>query len=463
MVGRVAFSPDGKLIASSGNQDQRAILWDVATGWQVGEFRNEEANNRVRDVAFSPDGRSLAITSDLHTKIWDLATRQARLSLPGHVVAFRPDGKLLALGCGDSLVRLGAVGSEPPRGKTLSLFPKGMTIIKVAFTPEGRYLATADQDRTVYVLRLAERSEVYEVPPPMVELQPKTTLPAHEGAVTLTAFSGDGKSLSSAGKDGVLKLWSAADGKERWHLTAHDGGVRVLAMTGDGKTLATAGFDGVIRLWDAGGKKLHELPGHKGGVAPLLFTANGEELLSGGADGCVRFWSVRDGKEVNKIDASKDWITHLSLTPDGKTLATSGNDGSARLWNVETGKESTTLPQRSSVCFSPDGKRLAVATPNHQIKLLDADTLEVRAVLIGHTETPDGISFSADGKLLASCSADRSIRVWDARRGHLLALARGYKGRVWTVVLTADGTTLAAGDEDGKLLLWDAFHLSQRR
>jgi WD40 repeat protein len=100
-----------------------------------------------------------------------------------------------------------------------------------------------------------------------------------------------------------------------------------------------------------------------------------------------------------------------------------------------------------------------VATPEHHIKLLDADTLEVRAVLAGHTDRPDGLCFSADGKLLASCGADGTIRVWDARRGYPLALARGHRGCVWTVALTADGTTLAAGDADGKLLLWDVSKL----
>ena len=142
------------------------------------------------------------------------------------------------------------------------------------------------------------------------------------------------------------------------------------------------------------------MPGHKEGVAPLLFTATGDQVLSGGPDGCVRFWSVRAGKELNRIDASRDWNTHLSLTLDGKTLATSGNDHTVRLWEVATAKERTALPARDGACFSPDGKRLAVVTPTHRIKLLDADTLETRAVLVGHTDTPDGICLSADGRLL---------------------------------------------------------------
>jgi WD40 repeat protein len=151
-VGRIAFSPDGKLLASSGDTDQRALLWDVATGWQVGEFRNQEPNNRVCDVAFSPDALSLAVESDLKTEVWDLATRQQRFSLaPGHVLAFRADGKLIASGRLDGSVRLAEVGTDLPRNKILTLFPKGGVILKVAFTPEGRYLATANPDGTVSV------------------------------------------------------------------------------------------------------------------------------------------------------------------------------------------------------------------------------------------------------------------------------------------------------------------------
>ncbi len=226
----------------------------------------------------------------------------------------------------------------------------------------------------------------------------------------------------------------------------------------DGKTLATGGFDGVIRLWDATGKKLRELKGHKGGVAALLFGPKDGQLLSAGADGCVRFWDAANGQELRHLDVSKEWLTHLTLTADGKTLATGGIDGIVRIWDLESGKERRSLPQRHGVCISPDGRLLAVVV-GQNIELRDAE-LQVRAVLIGHSDTPDGLCFSADSKRLASCAADNSIRLWDTDHGHLLATLTGHAGRAWGVTLSTNGKTLAAGGEDGKVVLWDLSRLA---
>ena len=147
-------------------------------------------------------------------------------------------------------------------------------------TPEGRYLATANLDGTVYILKLAEPGEVFQVPPPHVELKPKADWPAHDRFVTNVLFADDGNTLISASKDGFVKLWNTASSKAQSTVPAQEDGVCAMARTADGKTLATAGFSGVIRLWDSKGNQLHELPGHKGGIAALLFAAGGEKLLT---------------------------------------------------------------------------------------------------------------------------------------------------------------------------------------
>jgi WD40 repeat protein/serine/threonine protein kinase len=168
----VAFSLDSQTLASGG-RDGSVRLWDVATGWQLATLRGHQA--KVRCVAFAPDGQSLASCSfdDEHLiRLWDLATLREKQRLAGHLsgvlsCAWRADGRLLAsAGANDGTVRLWDPGSKAPHCKVLQLFPLDTQCLQgVAFSPEGRYLATANPDGTIYVLRLADPGVVFEPPP----------------------------------------------------------------------------------------------------------------------------------------------------------------------------------------------------------------------------------------------------------------------------------------------------------
>jgi WD40 repeat protein len=167
----VAFSPDGKTLAC-GTKGGRIVLWDVETGWERGAVHLKQ-EPEVRWLAFHPDGQTLASCShnwDGDIRLWDLTTLQEKARLDGVATsmlscAWRADGRLLAsAGWGDGTIRLWDTTGSPPAPKVIPLLPKGEgALFTIAFSPEGRYLATSNPDGSIYLLRLARPGEVLRV------------------------------------------------------------------------------------------------------------------------------------------------------------------------------------------------------------------------------------------------------------------------------------------------------------
>ncbi|MDI6102325.1 hypothetical protein QLQ12_27275 [Actinoplanes sp. NEAU-A12] len=453
----VAFSPDGKRLAST-SEDQTARLWDPATGQPVGSPLTGHTG-AVMSVAFSPDGKLLASTSDDATvRLWDPATgRPVGSPLTGHTgavmsVAFSPDGKLLATTSDDATVRLWDPVTGRPVGSPLT----GHTapVWGVAFSPDGKLLATTSDDATV---RLWDPATGRPVGDPLT---------GHAGALRDVAFSPDGKLLATTSDDATVRLWNAATGQPAGGpLTGHTESVSGVAFSPDGKLLATTSWDATVRLWDpATGRSVGgPLTGHAAPVWGVAFSPDGKLLASTSEDHTARLWDPATGQPVgDPLTGHAGALRDVAFSPDGKLLATTSDDATVRLWNAATGQPAGGpltghTESVSGVAFSPDGKLLATTSEDHTARLWDPATGQpVGNPLTGHTEPVSEVAFSPDGKLLATPSWDATVRLWDPVTGRPVGNPlTGHTAFVSGVAFSPDGKLLATTSHDATVRLWD--------
>ncbi|WP_177154483.1 WD40 repeat domain-containing protein [Actinosynnema pretiosum] len=294
------------------------------------------------------------------------------------------------------------------------------------FSPDGRTLATASYDRTVRLWDVTDR----DAPKPLGE-----PLTGHGDWVSSAVFSPDGRTLASAGKDGSVRLWDVTDRARPRRLgTAEAPGrdtVYLVAFSPDGRTLASAHADRAVRLWDvtdpSAPRRVAELAGHGQQVRTVAFSPGGL-LASGSDDATVRLWDVSDPSAPRQVGAPLggfDSTVHsVAFSPDGRTLAAGSEDRSIRLWDV-------TDPA------APEARGRPLAL---------------------HLAPVWSVAFSPDGRVLASGAADSTARLWNvtdpARVQPLGKPLAGRSGTVFAVGFSPDGRALATGSLDPVVRLW---------
>ncbi len=316
-------------------------------------------------------------------------------------------------------------------------------------------------------------------PPPATVL----TLTGHTNGVFHVAYSPDGKLLATASKDRTVRLWDAATGKEVRALKGHTADVYSSAFSPGGKLLASASEDKTIRLWDvASGKALHVLSGHGGDVYGLAFSPDGKVLASSGGDSDVRLWDVASGKGLRALKGHGHRVCTVAFSPDGRWLASAGSQpgggagptgppgGDVKVWDVVAGREALTLSTGGkgvvTVAFSPDGKRVAGSCLDRTVRLWELATGREVLALPGHTLDIYALAFSPDGRRLASGSgawnADQAgeVKVWDLPAGREVLSFRPHTTPTWSVAFSRDGTRLATAtgkyqkNEPGEVKVW---------
>jgi WD40 repeat protein/serine/threonine protein kinase len=391
---------------------------------------------------------------------WHYLKRQCHadlLTLRGHTggilaMAFTKDGRRIATGSIDGTVRLW----DAVRGQEIYTIPAHATdITRVAFSPDERWIASAGVDRTVKLWDVKGRQLV-------------RTLQGHTGDVYGLVFSPDGRWIATGSWDRTIKIWDTATGRPTRTLEGHTAEVSNLAVSPDGSRLASISLDETVRLWEVTtGRELLRLEGVKAYVGALAFSPDGSRLVAPGKNRSVKVWDVTTGQPVHTLLGHKGDVAAAVFSPDGQWIASTGEDSVLRIWEAATGRHVRTRIGHANyifdLAFSPDGTRIASGSQDRTIRFWPGPMVPEVRTLRGHTNEVSGIAFSPDGKRIASASKDQTVKVWDTLTGREQFTLKGHTGEVAAVAFGPDGTWLASAGADRNVILWDlAGHRAAR-
>lgn len=296
-------------------------------------------------IAFSPDGKRLAVGGYRAMILWDTTTGQpvgaiSGLAGPVQSLAYRPDGTQLAIAGGTA-----GVSGEVKIIDTKTLAQVGPilgghtdVVFNVAWSSDGARLATGSQDKTARLWEWPSGKELL-------------ALKDHSDAVTRVAFALDGKSLYTASLDHNARRFDCKDGKVIRVFTGHAEGITAMALSPKGDRLLTAGSETEIRWWPVEAGDPARQGGHTGPVNDIVFSKDFKLVATASADNTVRLWDGSSTGQIRALTGSSDWMYAAAISPDDKLVAGAGADGIVRIWEAGTGRLRLSL-----IAWPPNGK-----------------------------------------------------------------------------------------------------------
>ena len=506
----VAFSPDGRRLASA-DLGGSVKLWQVETGQFMRDL--EPHTRALFSIKFSPNGRALAGAGGYESlyfpgrsgsavMAWESETGQ-RLwpAQPGHShstfgVAWSPDGQHIASVGTDSLVRLWEAGSgelvraltnsfdraeaiefdptdshrllvgvadhtarllDADTGRVLSVWEGHSDRVRaVAFSSDGRWLATGSRDGTAKVWGARQSDDDF-------------IFAGHDDAIWCIAPSRDSETLFTGSVDGSVKVWDVMNRAVRWTIPAGYPVVS-MALSPDERELVTVGAGGIAKVWDVATRQVRcELKRHGTSLLAVAWSPNGRWIATGCKGGIVKLWDARQASEVRSLPGPTNWVMSLAFSPDSRYVVAGGKDGVARVWEIPQGRRFCELADGTSPVlaaqFSPDGRLLVTGHQNGSAVIWDWRT-QKRLKLPGHRNGVRSLAFSPDGLRLATAGGgtskltdrpDDSAIVWDVATGRELLTLRGHSNIVYTVAFSPDGRSLFTGGGDSRVRQWPAW------
>jgi WD40 repeat protein len=487
----LAFSPDGRTLASGGDEGI-VQLWKVRTHKPIGQSMPNFTGPPVTGVAFGRKGRTVASASGHDPVIWRVRTQKFRMRLQHGVLtqslAFSPDGRMLAGGGSDIELWKASDGAH------LATLRSSELVMSVAFSPNGRILASGDAGGEVRLWSVHNRRPF------------GSARPGGKGFVFSVAFSPDGETVASGSEDGTVRLWRVHTSQILPRLQFYSPDAVRVAFAPDGRLLAAVSAGEVTKVWTAGNRRTFGKPrpardnvegpmddvvlspdgtralvyGESSDAANVWTVATGKghrlntpgSFLAGAfspdsslvatgnnagrprAAGQAQIWKAGTGQADGTIDGQTRQVTGIAFGPGNKVLATGGDDGVVRFWDVTTGKLQHAVKGDSfavsKLTFSPDGKLLAAG--GDTLRILDVAKHRQVGQPLGDVEPRlfTGAVFSPDGRTLAG--ADGSLRLWDVKTHEQLGYTAAGFGD--SVAFSPDGRTLAGIDREGKVRVW---------
>jgi WD40 repeat protein/tetratricopeptide (TPR) repeat protein len=439
------FSPDGRYVML-----ETSYVEDMKTGKKI-VFTKHNTGFDYTGIAYSPDGQTIAKTSDKDVRLLDINTGKQSFVLIGHSAkhhaVFDPDGKRLVT-TKDRTVQLWNVKT----GKPLLTLELENFVNNAAFDPiNGQYVIVACSDNTARLWN--------------TETNTQKILVGHKDAVEYAIFSPDRQYVLTISRNHTARLWNFYSGEQVAVLVAVSGdeigGFDHATFSPDGKYIATT-FDDTVHIWHVK-KTLVTSIGEYDEIDEFFVSPNGQQIItidSNFVQSKVAYlWNINTGKQLAVLKGHKDTINHVTFSPNGQHIVTVsgyGNehiDNTARLWDSSTGKQVMVLKGHESpvnyAAFSPDGQKIVTVSGNqvssmknlptdteipfisgdNTIRFWETNTGKPLAVITGHENAIYYVAFSPNGQHFITLSYDNTVRLWNAKTGKQIAiLAREYTG-----------------------------------
>jgi WD40 repeat protein len=407
-------------------------------------------------VAFSSDGKHLAITTDDGLRVFDWhagnITRTPPRVLHVGVVwrpVFSPDSRHIAFAGSDAVATVWDwIHAGRPARPTPNQAQELEFVWSLAYSPDGQWVASGSSQGTIRIRSAASNDQV-------------RVLRGHTGYVDAVAFSPDGTRLAScSSEDGTIRIWDLVNGGNPLVLRSRESQVVAVTFSPDGRHLATAGVDGTVRTWDLTTTPTSTVLGNHDGTAhDVAYSADGHSIVSDGADGTVRIWNTDQHTTPIVLRGHHGTIWDVAVSPDGHTVVSVGSDGTTKIWDVDEVEDVTVLRGHegtvSSAAPSPDKHHLATGGQDGTVRIWDLTGDSDPVTLPGPNEPITQVAYSPNGQHLAAVGVEGTVLIWNLTTSTEPTQLRLPSGEpVMQVAFNPDSTRLAAASLNDPLWVW---------